>query len=230
MKEKNSWIVWLIALVAVVALIVAIVALGKISTTGEAINWNRPQNTAPIKADSCDADSVCETNVLAGNSGPLRIVDEALFQKSVEFELPMNNSFKIYSDPYYSAYPVFKIDGANAIYAKGEFVSDIQVDNSGTNNQSNPGSQFVISSTTSSNPEVIYPLLIQRGHISSDAELFNIYLKNNGVFRISSDINNSIVLSVDKTEIKSALLVGSGNAYLCVNSVGRFYRSLTPCV
>jgi hypothetical protein len=43
MSKNNSWLIYLIALVAVVALIVAIVALGKISATGEAVNWNKPK-------------------------------------------------------------------------------------------------------------------------------------------------------------------------------------------
>ena len=66
MSKNNSWLIWLVAIVAVVALIVAIVALGKISATGEAINFRANKF---IVANSCDADNTCEANAIHADEG-----------------------------------------------------------------------------------------------------------------------------------------------------------------
>jgi len=184
MSKNNSWLIWLVAIVAVVALIVAVVALGKISATGEAINFRANKF---IVANSCDADSVCEVKGNISSENLLKLSSNAGIVK-VESDLILT-----------------KLGQTNGVYFT-------------TTNQ---GKLTII-------PESGYADLLATLTLSGNNYPGKVVLSSSQLGEFN------IIPSSGITKIEGSLsvtnLTGNGNAYICVNSSGKLYRSLIPCI
>ena len=90
MSKNNSWLIYLIALVAVVALIVAIIALGKISATGEAVNWKNKAiyMKKVININDC-TDAIL---TIATNSGTISCVGNSVLAMDPIVHCPLLNT------------------------------------------------------------------------------------------------------------------------------------------
>ncbi|MBI5804291.1 hypothetical protein HY450_03540 [Candidatus Pacearchaeota archaeon] len=176
----------------------------------------------PIKANSCDADSVCEINGnLSSNSDYLSLGKNKAITIS---EITGNVGIGVPPHPdIVKLIITSEIQAIDAISNSGVAVEGATQDGRGVYGKSHSG--ISVQGQTQNGTAINAQILGNDGYGFYQSGLGKNYFES----RVGIGITNPTEELDINGNVKISDLNGTGNAYVCVGATGKLYRSQTPC-